>query len=300
MFIVRSSYHGYANPWDAFRIVFFIIIMAVHSDALVKKAVVNWSPNAKPFFDPMIDHAAMVELQLLDRLVFACDESVPAVIYKVSEESFADCKYDTSAEWIGECGRGVRYITLSLRSLGIVSSQTVFVANQTYFFTSFSSGTRHGIRDRRGGLCEMGVRLILEVRDSNARVPLLPRSFQSTLEEIQVPVQRVSYGGRPAKSREDEALDRNGVSESVEADLLTYFDREDDIDSNFLLGWPWFDSSMPRQVAHAKPRMKKRGGGRIENNWEPTVPEFFNYSSAGETVSRWFVVAAVSILLNDG
>lgn len=48
MFIVRSSYHGYANPWDAFRIVFFIIIMAVHSDALVKKAVVNWSPNAKP------------------------------------------------------------------------------------------------------------------------------------------------------------------------------------------------------------------------------------------------------------
>ncbi|VDP02341.1 unnamed protein product [Heligmosomoides polygyrus] len=164
---------------------------------------------------------------------------------------------------------------MSLRSLGIVSSQTVFVANQTYFFTSFSSGTRHGIRDRRGGLCEMGVRLI-------------------------VPVQRVSYGGRPAKSREDEALDRNGVSESVEADLLTYFDREDDIESNFLLGWPWFDSSMPRQVAHAKPRMKKRGGGRIENNWEPTVPEFFNYSSAGETVSRWFVVAAVSILLNDG
>lgn len=37
----------------------------------------------------------------------------------------------------------------------------------------------------------------------------------------------MSYGGRPAKSREDEALDRNGVSESVEADLLTYFDRED-------------------------------------------------------------------------
>ncbi|VDP61766.1 unnamed protein product [Heligmosomoides polygyrus] len=101
MFIVRSSYHGYANPWDAFRIVFFIIIMAVHSDALVKKAVVNWSPNAKPFFDPMIDHAAMVELQLLDRLVFACDESVPAVIYKHSTFTVRKCSNLCSSKACG-------------------------------------------------------------------------------------------------------------------------------------------------------------------------------------------------------
>lgn len=45
------------------------------------------------FFDPMIDHAAMVELQLLDRLVFACDESVPAVIYKVgTSQSYLERK----------------------------------------------------------------------------------------------------------------------------------------------------------------------------------------------------------------
>ncbi|WKY03526.1 hypothetical protein Q1695_004913 [Nippostrongylus brasiliensis] len=176
MFVVRSSYRGFNNPWDSFRIVFFIIIMGSVSGSIVKKAIVDWSPNASPFVDPMIDHTAMVELQLMDRIVFACDQSVPAIIYKVSEESFADCKYDTSAEWIGQCSEGVRYITVFLHSTGDTPGQPTFLPNTTHFFTSFSSGSRRGLRSRRGDLCVMGVRLILEVRDSNARVPMLPSS----------------------------------------------------------------------------------------------------------------------------
>ncbi|KAK6023738.1 hypothetical protein OSTOST_10466, partial [Ostertagia ostertagi] len=131
-------------------------------------------------------HAALVELHLLDRIVFTCDKSVPAVIYKVSEESFAECKYDISAEWVGECSRGLKYVPVSLRNLGFGPTQTVYYPNKTYFFTSFSSGTRYGIRDRKGGLCEKGVRLILEIRDSTVRVPLKPRT-DAGLHELQVP-----------------------------------------------------------------------------------------------------------------
>lgn len=35
------------------------------------------------FRDPMLDHAALVELHLLDRIVFVCDSNIPAVIYRV-------------------------------------------------------------------------------------------------------------------------------------------------------------------------------------------------------------------------
>ncbi|KAK6048100.1 hypothetical protein COOONC_14395 [Cooperia oncophora] len=84
-----------------------------------------------------------------------------AMVEDVSEESFAECKYDLSAQWVGECSRGLKYVTVSLRSLGIGPTQAAFYPNKTYFFTSFSTGTTSGIGDKMGGLCEMGVRLIV-------------------------------------------------------------------------------------------------------------------------------------------
>ncbi|KAK6040379.1 Ephrin [Cooperia oncophora] len=255
MFIVRSSYRGPPHPWDSFRVVFIILIMAVKVDALIKKAVVEWSPSGEPFRDPMIDHAALVELHLLDRIVFACDKSVPAVIYKVSEESFAECKYDLSAQWVGECSRGLKYVTVSLRSLGIGPTQAAFYPNKTYFFTSFSSGTTSGIGDKMGGLCDMGVRLILEVRDSTVRVPLKPRSGSQV---AQVPVQRVSYGGMPEKTRQQRFhegppfMEMRTFSNNGNLASNLYNAPEEENESSFLFGWPWLD----RQIADDNSRIQ--------------------------------------------
>ncbi|KAK6017813.1 hypothetical protein OSTOST_16657 [Ostertagia ostertagi] len=127
----------------------------------------------------MIDHAALVELHLLDRIVFTCDKSVPAVIYKVSEESFAGVLNSDIISGVCVVGNALEVL-------------------------------KYGIRDRKGGLCEKGVRLILEIRDSTVRVPLKPRT-DAGLHELQVPVQRVSYGGMPEKMFQ-QSLHKNQAS----------------------------------------------------------------------------------------
>ncbi|ETN76019.1 hypothetical protein NECAME_03585 [Necator americanus] len=271
MFIVRPSNRGCSNPWDSFRIVFFIIIMLGCTNAATKKAIVEWFPNGRPFRDPMLDHTALVELHLLDRIVFVCDTNIPAVIYRVSEESFDECKYDLSAEWIGECSAGTKYITVTLRSINVVPTQPVYYANVTYFFTSFSSGTHAGIHEKGGALCLMGVRMIvsleielrtsLEVRGSSKRVPLLPRSFTSEFEQLQVPVQRVSYGGRPEQKQHN--LDFTTES-STKRDYVSY-----SVDKTLF--------SNPNEI-----------------EWDTLSPEYFNYSSASSPTE----CAVLAILLS--
>ncbi|KAK5967245.1 Ephrin RBD domain-containing protein [Trichostrongylus colubriformis] len=253
---------------------------------------------------PMMDHAALVELQVLDRIVFVCDKSTPAVIYKVSEESFAECKYDLSAEWVGLCSRGRKYVTVSLRNLGVGPTQAVFYPNKTYFFTSFSSGTKYGIDDKIGGLCEMGVRLILEVRDSSVRVPLKPR-FSSGFHEhgLQVPVQRVSYGGMPEKSRQRLREEQTfmEVRRTPNKDVFStksYLTQEEN-DSNFLFGWPWFDSSLSRQILDDadNSRVQKKRSEDAELRWEPdNIPEYYRYSGASD-ICQWSVVIMVTATL---
>ncbi|KJH47485.1 hypothetical protein DICVIV_06423 [Dictyocaulus viviparus] len=113
----------------------------------------------------------------------------------VSEKTFAECMYDVSAEWIGECTPQTNYVTVTLRPFSFISTTPIYNQNTTYFFTSFSSEIKdgYGMGDEQRNLCSVGVRLILEVRDLTVRVPLLPRS--SALNVKEVPVQRVSYGG---------------------------------------------------------------------------------------------------------
>ncbi|PIO61359.1 hypothetical protein TELCIR_17120 [Teladorsagia circumcincta] len=186
-----------------------------------------------------------------------------------------------SAEWVGECSRGLKYVPVSLRNLGVGPTQTVYYPNRTYFFTSFSSGTRYGIRDRKGGLCEKGVRLILEVRDSTVRVPLKPR-FESGSHELQVPVQRVSYGGMPEKMFQQN-LHHNQLSmrtrvspDKDDLDSNSYVVSEEE--DNFLFEWPWLESSISRQIVDDNTRIQKRRNDDDEISWDPLTREYFKYS----------------------
>ncbi|VDM75476.1 unnamed protein product [Strongylus vulgaris] len=131
---MRSAYKGHGSLSASFHLVFFLVIITL-AGTVTKKAIVEWSPNGQPFRDPMLDHSALVELHLLDRIVFVCDKNIPAVIYRVSEESFDECKYDLSAEWIGECSAGTKYVTVTLRSISAIPTQSAYNANTTYFFT---------------------------------------------------------------------------------------------------------------------------------------------------------------------
>ncbi|KAK6749104.1 hypothetical protein RB195_001607 [Necator americanus] len=292
MFIVRPSNRGCSNPWDSFRIVFFIIIMLGCTNAATKKAIVEWFPNGRPFRDPMLDHTALVELHLLDRIVFVCDTNIPAVIYRVSEESFDECKYDLSAEWVGECSAGTKYITVTLRSINVVPTQPVYYANVTYFFTSFSSGTHAGIHEKGGALCLMGVRMILEVRGSSKRVPLLPRSFTSEFEQLQVPVQRVSYGGRPEQKQHN--LDFTTES-STKRDYVSYSVDKASDESSFWSGWPWSRrSSSSYQTPQTWNYVTTLFSNPNEIEWDTLSPEYFNYSSASSPTE----CAVLAILLS--
>ncbi|KAJ1358511.1 hypothetical protein KIN20_016954 [Parelaphostrongylus tenuis] len=272
--------------WDCFRLI-FLVIATCYEAVISKKAVIEWSPDAKPFRDPLVDHAALVELHLRDRIVFVCNEnrqnvfiaislkhcevsskadknlkftcSVSPVVLLIvdglkraaatlpsfpisgkssplgpprsreslsiisffyssreevgptmSEESFAECTYDLSAQWIGECSPGTNYVTVSLRPSSVIPTQSIYNQNTTYFFTSFSPSTRFGL-GRKSILCLSGVRLILEIRAMNVRVPLLRRPATSDLQEEQVPVQRVSYGVSPEQIYRQSVLESNSL-----------------------------------------------------------------------------------------
>ncbi|RCN52334.1 hypothetical protein ANCCAN_01376 [Ancylostoma caninum] len=292
MLIVRSSYRSLWNPCDSFCTTFFIVIMVSHADAVTKKAIVEWSPNGQPFRDPMLDHAALVELHLLDRIVFVCDSNIPAVIYRVNEESFDECKFDLSAEWIGECSAGAKYFTVTLRSINVVPTQPIYHPNTTYFFTSFSSGTRSGIHDKGGALCLMGVRMILEIRRSSKSVPLLPRSSSSDFEQLQVPVQRVSYGGRPEPKRHSADF----TTETPKYDDFVHYSVEKDSEENsFWFGWPWNRAPSSYRVSQPESYEPTSFVNPSELDWDPFSPEYFDYSSAS-SASTCVFLATIFVL----
>ncbi|EYB82529.1 hypothetical protein Y032_0357g3369 [Ancylostoma ceylanicum] len=266
--------------------------MITHADAVTKKAIVEWSPNGQPFRDPMLDHAALVELHLLDRIVFVCDSDIPAVIYRVNEESFDECRFDLSAEWVGECSAGAKYFTITLRSISVVPTQPIYYPNTTYFFTSFSSGTRSGIHEKSGALCLMGVRMILEVRRSSKSVPLLPRSSTSDFEQLQVPVQRVSYGGRPETTRPSPDF----TTKAAKYDDFVHYSLERDSDEeSFWSGWPW--NRAPSFYRAPQPQANEPTSfvNPSELDWDPFSPEYFDYSAAS-SASTCIFVATLLIL----
>ncbi|VDK52486.1 unnamed protein product [Cylicostephanus goldi] len=151
--------------------------------------------------------------------------------------------------------------------------QSVYNANATYFFTSFSSGTHMGVYEKSGALCLMGVRMILEVRRSSKRVPLLTRSFTSEFDEVQVPVQRVTYGGRPSTRR---PRIETSTTSARKRNIIVHNPHETSDESDFWSGWPWGrqNSYQMKPAEDLSPAFAD-----IQNlEWNPWSSEYFNYS----------------------
>ncbi|EPB76539.1 Ephrin [Ancylostoma ceylanicum] len=96
-----------------------------------------------------------------------------SIIYRVSEYDYETCMLSSSAKELGRCTAPTRRdkVKVAFRLLSPNPSALDYRPGHTYYFISTSTGTRHGLENRRGGLCASHqLKMVIHVTDKNGDI----------------------------------------------------------------------------------------------------------------------------------